>query len=251
MQCSRWKPSYEFHSEGLLSFSPTVEGLVLIQDVNVRIYKLNTKLILNLCTIYMVHVSSTIWRIKNQPPDSTSCSDNALHLLVLVAGRLCWRLQVTSSFSIWGCVLEGSFVRGIFWRAKPHLTGIEDLEASIPGTYRGDTLIRGYLPPAPRLGQIADSECILTLAGLRHSHGARKEAGEDSEAAKVWRRRAAAPPRLLVLALHPPRLTFTTFFFKPALPRGVGVCVELSASSQPRRWTTSRGHWSLGRGVGA
>ena len=74
----------------------------------------------------MVHVSSTMWRIKNQSSNSTSCSDNALRWLVFMAGRLYWGLQVTSSFSIWGCDLKGCFERRIFWRAKPHLKGIED-----------------------------------------------------------------------------------------------------------------------------
>ena len=32
----------------------------------------------------MVHGSSTMWRRKDQPSNSTSCSDNALRLLVLV-----------------------------------------------------------------------------------------------------------------------------------------------------------------------
>ena len=35
-------------------------------------------------------------------------------------------LQVTSSFSIWGGILEGCFERGIFERAKSRLKGIED-----------------------------------------------------------------------------------------------------------------------------
>ena len=47
----------------------------------------------------MVHVCNTVWRIKNQPSNSTSCSDSAVHLLVPVAGILYWGLQVTSSFS--------------------------------------------------------------------------------------------------------------------------------------------------------
>ena len=81
---SSW-PSYEFHFEGLSNFSPLVEGLVWIQDVNLRVQKWNMKLILNLCMNYMVHVSSTMWRIKNQPSNSTSCSDNVLPLLILVA----------------------------------------------------------------------------------------------------------------------------------------------------------------------
>ena len=84
------------------------------------------KLISNLCMIYMVRVFNTLWRIKNQPSNFTSCSDNALRLLVLVAGKLYWGLQVMSSFSIWGCVLKGCFERGIFWRPKSRLKGIED-----------------------------------------------------------------------------------------------------------------------------
>jgi hypothetical protein len=75
---------------------------------------------------YMVHVSSSMWKIKNQPSNSTSCSDNALHLLVLVAGRVYWGLQVTSLFSIWCYVLKGYFERSIFWRAKSCLNGIEE-----------------------------------------------------------------------------------------------------------------------------
>ena len=124
---SRLKPSsYEFQFEGLSNFSLSVEGLVQIQDINPRIQKWNIKLILNLCMNYMVHVFSTLWRIKSQPFNSTSCSDNALRLLVLVVGRLHWGLQVMSSFSTWGCVLKGCFGRGIFWRPKLRLKGIED-----------------------------------------------------------------------------------------------------------------------------
>ena len=74
----------------------------------------------------MVHVFSTMWSMKNQPSNSISCSDNALRLLVLVAGILYWGLQMKSSFSIWGCILKGCFERGIFWRAKLRLKGIED-----------------------------------------------------------------------------------------------------------------------------
>ena len=75
---------------------------------------------------YAVHASNTMWRIKNQASNYTSCSDNTLHLWVLVAGRVHWGLQVTSSFSISGCILKGCFERGIFQRAKSHLKGIED-----------------------------------------------------------------------------------------------------------------------------
>jgi hypothetical protein len=74
----------------------------------------------------MVHVSSTMWRIENQPSNSNSCSANALRSLVLVAGILYWGLRVTSSFSNWACILKGCFERGIFWRAKSRMKGIED-----------------------------------------------------------------------------------------------------------------------------
>ena len=53
-------------------------------------------------------------RIKNQPSNFTSYSDNALRLLVLVAENLYRGLQVMSSFSSWGCVLKGYFERGVF-----------------------------------------------------------------------------------------------------------------------------------------
>ena len=74
VRCSRLKPSYEFHSEGLSNFSPSVERLVQIQDVNPRICRNeNTELVLNLCMKCMVHVSNTMRRFKNHPSNSTSC----------------------------------------------------------------------------------------------------------------------------------------------------------------------------------
>ena len=36
LKCSRLKPSYEVHLEGFSNFSPSVEGYVQIQDVNLR-----------------------------------------------------------------------------------------------------------------------------------------------------------------------------------------------------------------------
>jgi hypothetical protein len=113
-QCSRLKLSYEFHFECLSNFNLSVEGLVQIQVT------------LNLCMNSIVHVSSTMWRIKNQPSNCISCNDNALHLLVLVVAILYWGLQVTSSFSTEGCVLKGCFQRGIICRAKTRLKGIKD-----------------------------------------------------------------------------------------------------------------------------
>ena len=36
-QCSRLKPSYEFHFERISNFSPSIDGLVQIQDANLKI----------------------------------------------------------------------------------------------------------------------------------------------------------------------------------------------------------------------
>ena len=77
------------------------------QSKNIEIW--DTQLISNLCMKYTVHVSSTMWRIKNQASNSTSHSGNALRLAVLVAGKLDWGLQVMSSFSSLGLRFEGLF----------------------------------------------------------------------------------------------------------------------------------------------
>ena len=50
-----------------------------------------------------------MWRIGSQPSNSTSCSDDVRRLLVLVTSKLYRGLQVTSSFSIWGCF------EGLYW----------------------------------------------------------------------------------------------------------------------------------------
>ena len=60
----------------------------------------------------MVHVSSTMWRIKNQASNSTSCSDDALlRLLVLVAGKSYRGLNLSDVFI---SNLELRF-EGLFW----------------------------------------------------------------------------------------------------------------------------------------
>ena len=83
-------------------------------------YKTHIKL------VHELHGTCFRYNVKSYESDSISCSDNTLRLLVLVAAILYWGLQVTSSFSIWGRVLKGCFERGIFWRAKSRLKGIED-----------------------------------------------------------------------------------------------------------------------------
>ena len=145
-QCSRLKHSYEFHFEGLSNFSSSIERLLQIQRQSKNIemkYKIHIELVHG---INMVHVSSIMWRIKNQPSNFISCSDNAVRLLVLVASILYWGLQVTSSFSIWGCVFKGCFERGIFWRAKSCLKGNEDFNlehwySPLLDQYIGDCLV--------------------------------------------------------------------------------------------------------------
>ena len=103
----------------------------------------------------MVHVSSRMWRIKNQPSNSTSCSDNELRLLALVTDILYQGLQVIFSFSIWGCILKGYFERGIFWRTKLCLKGIEDfnLEHWVVAFKRSLCLMTGNKTISSRFGK--------------------------------------------------------------------------------------------------
>jgi hypothetical protein len=60
-QCSRLKPWYEFHFEGLSNFILKVEGMVQIQYVNRENTWMNfkKKITFNLCMNFMIHVSST------------------------------------------------------------------------------------------------------------------------------------------------------------------------------------------------
>ena len=50
----------------------------------------------NSCVNYLVHSSSTMWRIRNQPSSPTSCIDNALCLLVLVVVFEDWKMSIQS-----------------------------------------------------------------------------------------------------------------------------------------------------------
>ena len=62
------------------------------------------------------------WKVNNQSSNSTSCSDNTLRLLVLVASILNRELQVmSSSFSIWDCVLKGCFEREVYFEGPNHV----------------------------------------------------------------------------------------------------------------------------------
>ena len=63
-----------------------------------------------------------MWRNKNQPSNSTSCSDNALSLLVLVAGRadyiedFKWRLHFEFGVAFWRVVL-----REVYFESPSHV----------------------------------------------------------------------------------------------------------------------------------
>ena len=116
---------------------------------------------------YVIHVTNTMWRIKNQAFNSTSCIDNALGLLVLVSGRVYWGLQVTSSFLVWDCISKGCFGRGMFWRAKSHLKGIEDFNLehcnyACPKTSRALVCC----PLLPRSHQTFYPALVMILLGI-------------------------------------------------------------------------------------
>ena len=117
-----WIPFWKGSQISTLQIKSWFKSKTSIQEYRIEI----KKLILNLWMNCIIHVSSTMWRDKNQPSNFISCSENALHLLVLDVGILYWGLQVTSSFSIWGCVLKGCFEKCIFWRTKLRLKGIDD-----------------------------------------------------------------------------------------------------------------------------
>ena len=70
----------------------------------------NTKPILNLCIYYIVHVSSTLWKIKNQPSNSTSCSESTLRLAGSCGGQI--MLRTSSDVLIFNLGLR--FER-LFW----------------------------------------------------------------------------------------------------------------------------------------
>ena len=73
-QCSRLKPSYEVHFQELWRR----------QSKNIKMKHKTQMVIQNLCMNYKVYVSNTIWRIKNEPFNSTSCSDNTLRFHIFV-----------------------------------------------------------------------------------------------------------------------------------------------------------------------
>ena len=82
------------------------------------------KLILSLCMNYMIHVSGTMWRIKNQPSRANSCSDSALRLSGSCGGQI---ISSTSSdvfilqfgVAFWRVVLREVYFEGPnrVWRA--------------------------------------------------------------------------------------------------------------------------------------
>ena len=85
-----------------------------------------------------------MWRIENQPPNFTSCSDDVLVcLLVLVVGWLHWGvLRVTSSISILGLRFEGFVLREVYFEGLDHVW--RALKTSILNTVYGfDFIVAG------------------------------------------------------------------------------------------------------------
>ena len=110
-QCSRLKPSYKFHFEGFSNSSPLGEGLVQIQDVNSRILnETQNSYQTHACIIwYMFLVLCE--KIKNQPSNSTSCSDNALRFVGSCGGHIILRiLNGVFVFNL-GLCFKGLFLR--------------------------------------------------------------------------------------------------------------------------------------------
>ena len=77
-QWSRLKPSYEFHFEGLSNFSPSVEGLVQIQDVESKNVEMKIQNSYEI-TWYMFPVQCEESRINHQTL-----------LLVVTMPYACW-----------------------------------------------------------------------------------------------------------------------------------------------------------------
>jgi hypothetical protein len=153
-----WNPHMNFILKGSQIPGFQMKGWfkIQIQDVNPRIHNWNTKLMLNLRMNYMVHISNSImWRIKNQPSNSTSCIDNTLRLLVLVVGILNRGLQViSSSFSIWDCILKSCFERDVYFEGLNHVW--KALKTSILSTDHN-----------MQHGVCAESHAILLLGSTR------------------------------------------------------------------------------------
>ena len=70
---------------------------------------------------YVIHVTSTVWRIKNQASNSTSCIDNALRLLGLVLGDYIedfeWCLHFQFGVVFWRVVVREVDFEG-HWRLQ-------------------------------------------------------------------------------------------------------------------------------------
>ena len=108
---------------------------------------------------YMVHVFSSMWRIKNQPSNPNSCSDNALCWLVgsCVGQSMLRTLSDVFNFDL-GLCFEGVVLREICFEG-PHCVwkGIEDfnlehcrwVSREISGHKRSRSL--GFFPRPSRL----------------------------------------------------------------------------------------------------
>ena len=110
-----WSPHMSFILKGSQISAFQLKGWLNPRRQSKNI-KMTYKLILNLCRNYVVHVLSTMWRIKNQPSNCTSWSDNALRLLVVVAGRVYISRTSSDIFILnLGLRLKGCFLREVYF----------------------------------------------------------------------------------------------------------------------------------------
>ena len=73
---------------------------------------------------------------------------------------------MTSSFSIWKCVLNGYFERGIIWRAKSRLKGIEDFDLEYCACCRASLLMFTSFAEHPIFMVIYDAHALGLLCKI-------------------------------------------------------------------------------------
>ena len=117
---------------------------------------------------YMVHASNTMWRVKNQPSNSTSCSDNTLHLLNTVVGKFYW---------VWGCLLKGC-LREVYFEMQNPLEG-HSLKTSILNNWLYSSCLEKSFFVCPVLSS-------NTLANDKKSANSIEQAGHSPALIQNW-----------------------------------------------------------------
>ena len=94
-QCSRLKPSYEFHFEGLSNLSALVEGLVQIQDVKSKNIEMKYKTHIKL--VHKFYGACFQYNVKNLLKNQEE--NNVTYLLILI-----WMYYRGGTFSKKSCL---------------------------------------------------------------------------------------------------------------------------------------------------